>query len=264
MNEISLIIKPDAEEADAAEVLVDGAICGHTYRFLLDTGAAKSSIVYDDYTSTFSSTEKNSSSGVFAKSSEDLITVPSIAVGTIARENFTLVRMAENRSGSRNLIGMDFLKDFRCHFCFDENRVLVDVDNEATDSPFQDLFLDSRFHPYVDVQFNTAKASAVWDTGASLTIVDMSFVKLHPDFFQQSGQSTGTDSTGTEMETPMFTMAASRIGSQPFPPLKVAGVDLAHVNATLEMPMDLILGYNVLSQAHWLFDFPGKKWAITD
>ena len=27
--------------------------------------------------------------------------------------------------------------------------------------------------------------------------------------------------------------------------------------------MDLILGYNTLSQANWLFDFPRRQWAIT-
>jgi hypothetical protein len=43
-------------------------------------------------------------------------------------------------------------------------------------------------------------ASAVWDTGASLTIVDMNFVQKHPECFQQAGQSSGTDSTGATME----------------------------------------------------------------
>jgi hypothetical protein len=65
------------------------------------------------------------------------------------------------------------------------------------------------------------------------------------------------------METPMFIMSASIIGNHNFPPHKVAGVDLSQVNSTIDIPMDLILGYSTLSQANWLFDFPGKKWAIT-
>jgi len=40
-------------------------------------------------------------------------------------------------------------------------------------------------------------------------------------------------------------------------------VDLSRANATLDLPMDLILGYTTLRQANWLFDFPAKRWAIT-
>lgn len=264
MSEFTLIIKPDEEEAEAAEIFVDGTIGGTTYRFLLDTGAARTSVIWDDYTSTFDCIEKSTSSGVFARSSDDLITVPSIAVGPISKKNFTLVRTAEKRPDRSNLIGMDLLKDLCCHFFFEENRIAVD----ANDQPgggymFQELFLDKKFHPYVDVQFGTLKAKAVWDTGAGITIVDRNFIKTHPAFFQEVGQSTGTDSTGSKMETSMFIMAATIIGNTAFPPLKVAGVDLSYVNSTIDMPMELILGYNTLRKANWLFDFPRKKWAIS-
>jgi hypothetical protein len=35
------------------------------------------------------------------------------------------------------------------------------------------------------------------------------------------------------------------------------------VNDSIEVPMDLILGYTTLSQANWLFDFPDKRWTIS-
>jgi len=262
MGEIKLIIQPDAEENEAAEVFVDGKMGSHTYRFLLDTGAARSSIRLDDYTSTFASLGKNSSSGVFTSMSDDLITVPRIQVGPIFRQNFTLTRAAG--SGSRNLIGMDLLKDFCCHFFFDEHRVSVDAD----DAPevayrFEPLLLDQKFHPYVEVLFGTIQAKAVWDTGASITVVDINLINRLPDFFEEVGYSTGTDAAGTQVETPMFIMSGAVIGSHPFLPHKVAAVDLSPVNSTLEVPMDLILGYNTLSQANWLFDFPRQRWTIS-
>ena len=107
MNELTLIIKHDDEEVEAAEILVDGTIGGKRYRFLLDTGAARTSVIFDDYTSTFQSTERSSSSGVFANDSDDLITVPSIEVGPISKRDFTLVRAADKDPGISNLIGMD-------------------------------------------------------------------------------------------------------------------------------------------------------------
>jgi len=143
-----LIIKQDEDEAEAAEVFVDGTIGANEYRFLLDTGAARSGVMFDDYTSQLKSIERSRSSGLFATSSEDIVTVPSIRVGPISRRDFTLVRAANHFPGANNLIGMDLLKDWCCHFFFDENRVSVTTDEELrADLAFQELLLDSRFHP---------------------------------------------------------------------------------------------------------------------
>ena len=37
MNGFEMIIKPDEEDIDAAEILVDGTVGGFPYRFRLDT-----------------------------------------------------------------------------------------------------------------------------------------------------------------------------------------------------------------------------------
>jgi hypothetical protein len=264
MNGFDVIVQPDTEDADTAEVFVDGAIGGRSYRFLLDTGAARSRVRYDDYTATFASAGSDTSSGVFAGGSQDLITVPSITLGPITRTNFTLVRAAQGETGKPTLIGMDLLKDLRCHFRFDERRVVVDAEEAGEDNAaFEELFLDSRAHPYVPVQLGDVIASAVWDTGSGMTVVDTNFIARTPGFFPAVGTSTGTDSTGAQQETPMYMMAAATIGGYTFPTQRVAAVDLAHINATLERPMDLIVGYNLYSNAHWLFDFPRRRWRIT-
>ena len=100
----------------------------------------------------------------------------------------------------------------------------------------QTLILDDRFHPYVEVYCGEHKASAVWDTGAGITVVDIAFIADHPDLFQEAGASTGTDATGLQVETPMFMMAASMIGMTAFPACKVAGVDLSRLNASISIP----------------------------
>ena len=264
MSGFNLIIIQDEDDMEAAEVYVDGTIGTNNYRFLLDTGAARTCVALDDYTSTFDSVDKSHSSGVFAKSSDDLITLPTIELGPISKENFTVARQADKGSGIRNLIGMDILKDYCCHFLFDENRVSINPGDVATAGyDLQVLFYDSKFHPYIDVQFGKLRATTVWDTGAGITVADMNFIEKHPALFEEVGRSYGTDSTGFQMETPMFIMAATIIGNNDFPPHKVAGVDLSQVNSTIETPMDLILGYSTLSKANWLFDFPNRRWAIT-
>jgi hypothetical protein len=73
----------------------------------------------------------------------------------------------------------------------------------------------------------------------------------------------GTDSSGTSAETPMYEMKAFELGHHQFPSIRVAAVDLSVPNATLQTPMVFILGYNVLSKANWIFDFPHRRWAIS-
>ncbi|NVM34968.1 MAG: clan AA aspartic protease [Candidatus Lokiarchaeota archaeon] len=263
MSGFNLIIKPDEDDIEAAEVYVDGRIEGKKYRFILDTGSARTSVQFNNYTSKFECIQKNNSSGVFAKITDNLIRVPYIKLGPILKKNFTLVRLPENSINIRNLIGMDILKDFCCHFYFDENRVLIDNSEEVEiRDPLHELFLGKRFHPYIKIQFEKLKVNAVWDTGAGITTVDLNFINKHPSYFQEIGQSIGTDSTGAKMETTMFTMVTTIIGNNEFPPHKVAGVDLSHINSTSEVSIDLILGYSTLCKANWLFDFPHKKWAV--
>jgi len=260
---IPLIIERDPEEAEAGEITVQGSVGGRPYRFLLDTGAAISRVASDDYTAGLPSVEQHQSSGVFRPSSDDLITVPLVQVGPISRPNMTLARASDGAAEVANLIGMDVLKDFRLQFDFANNRLALDPPEDVGDAvSFHELRLDKRFHPYVDVQFGQTTANAVWDSGTSLTVADTDFVNRNPEFFREAGQSMGTDSTGHEMTAPLFVMSGVLIGNFPFPAHRVAAVNLSSVNATTDVPMDLILGYSTLRHADWLLDFPRLRWAL--
>ena len=105
---------------------------------------------------------------------------------------------------------------------------------------------------------------ACWDTGSGATIVNRDFWLGHPELFEQIGTSVGTDGNGERAETPLLMMAESAIGQRTFGPHQAVAVDLSRVNSTLEYPMDLILGYPTIRQADWLFDFPARRWTLTN
>jgi hypothetical protein len=231
---------------------------------MLDTGAARTSVRTDDYTATFAPSGSHESGGAFAQSSDDLIVVPALRVGPITGDTVTVARMATSNPAVRNLLGMDLLKVFQCHFLFDEARVLLGAGEEAPAGvALLPLTLGSRSHPYLDLRWATATASAVWDSGAGITVVATAFIADHPGLFRRGGQTTGTDATGAQQETTMYRMVGPAIGGVRFPALKVAAVDLAAVNARIDIPFDVVLGYNALRYAHWWFDFPRRQWAIT-
>lgn len=157
---LPLIIETDPDDPDCADVLVDGTVAGRPYRFVLDTGAARTKIVADDFISTLSPLAQHSSAGVFA-------------------------------------------------------------------------------------------------------VVDQAFLLRHADLFEEVGDSVGTDSSGAQAGARTFLMTGPRIGGALFARHKVAVVDLSRANASLDRPMDLVLGYTTLRQASWLLDFPARRWAIT-
>jgi len=262
MNGFEMMIKPDEEDIDAAEILVDGTIGGFPYRFRLDTGAARSSVIFDDYTSTFDCIETRDSSGVFATSRLEVIRVPSIELGPIRKQDVLVNRAEAHPRVRTNLLGMDVLKDYCCHFLFDEKRVVIQ-DEPASDWPVQEVRVDKKFYPHMTLRLGEIEAVAIWETGAGITLADMSFIKKHPALFEEVGHSQGTDSTGASMQTPVFLMTSPIIGTYTFSPHKVAGVDLSRLNARAEIPVDLALGYSTLRQANWWFDFPGRRWAIS-
>ncbi len=264
MADVPLIIEPDAEELEAAEVLVEGSVGGRPYRFLLDTGAANTRIALDAYTVGFDSLERSPTSGLFRQGTDDVIRVPVVQVGPITRRNITVARAPAKAEHVANLIGMDVLKYFCLHFDLTEGRLTVDPSDDPKGGPaWHALRMDKKSHPYVEVQFGHKQASAVWDSGSSLTVVDATFINQHPAFFRKAGESTGTDSTGQVGATSLYVMSSAVIGDSTFPPHRVAAVDLAGVNATLEMRMDLILGFSSLRHADWLLDFPHRRWAIS-
>ena len=264
MPQIPLIIEAEPDDPDCATVMVDGTVAGRPYRFILDTGAARTQLEADDYTSTLEPMPGESSSGVFASRSDPVVTVTDVAVGPIrvATLDVACVTPAPSRPG--NLLGMDVLQRYRCLFRLEA--AVLDVEPPADDQAGRDLRMDSRGHVYVDVSWPgwpDVTAQACWDTGAGITIVNRDFWLAHPLLFEEAGTSTGTDATGATLETPVVLLAEAVIGGRPFGEHHAAVVDLSRANSAIELPMDLILGYPTLRQADWLFDFPARRWTIT-
>jgi len=260
MKSFDLVIKQDKEVEDAAEILVDGVIDGRTYRFLFDTGANTTRVRNDDYINHFESYSSKDTYGVFSKMKNEQIIVPKLALGPIEKVDFQMYRYDKD-SPAHNIIGMDFLQDHSYYFNFAENNVEVDKQG-LEESEFFDLHVGNKEIPNVDVYMEDAKVNAIWDTGAGITVVDSRFVERYPKLFESLNIVQGTDSSGSSTETPMYMMQSVVIGNKLFPKLKVISIDLFSINSKLEKPMDIILGYNCLNKANWLFDFLNKKWAI--
>ena len=254
---IPLTIVPDDEVPDGGDVLVDGIIAGHPYRFRLDSGAARTELVTDDYLSALPAAGQHVSAGVFGQQeSSDVITIPGLQAGELSTGPVEVVRVAAG-AGRQHLIGMDLLVQYCCEFRF-AGRLLV---LSAAARTGLDVRLDRGNHVYLDLEWDGVTVSACWDSGAGISAVDQAFAAAHPGLFTPAGESTGTDSTTTQASAPLMTMAGPVIGGVQFAPSTVAVIDLGPVNAGLEIPLTVIAGYPLLRQADWLFDFPARRLA---
>ena len=260
MPQIPLIIQPDPDDPDCATVMVDGTVAGRPYRFILDTGAARTQLEADEYTRALPAAPGETSSGVFASRSDPVVTVTDVAVGPLRAATLDVTRVNPGPPQPRNLLGMDVLRRYRCLFRLEA--AVLDVGAPAGCQADHDLRTGSRGHVYVDVHWPGVTAQACWDSGAGITIVNRDFWLAHPRLFEEAGTATGTDATGATLQTPVVVMAAAVIGGRPFGRHRAAVVDLSHANSTIELPMDLILGYPTLRQADWLFDFPAGRWTV--
>lgn len=259
MRQVPLIIEPDPDDPEFAAVLVDATVAGRPYRLMLDTGAARTQLNADEYTSALRPAGRHESSGALGGAASDpVVTIPGLAAGPLRVAGLDVAR-SDRCLG--NLLGMDVLGRFCCHFRLDAGLLGLDPPPGAELS--EQVVRGGRGHVYVQARWPGASGRACWDTGAGPTLVDLAFWQAHPALFEQVGVSAGTDASGERAETPLLVMAGPVIGGRAFARHKAVAVDLSAVNRSLDIPMDLILGYPTIRQADWLFDFPAGRWTLT-
>jgi hypothetical protein len=262
MRQVPLVIVPEPDDPGCATVMVEGTVAGRPYRFVLDSGAARTQLEADEYTAALSAVAGDSSLSAFGgRSADPVVTITELAAGPLRAATLAVTRVERGGPGVRNLLGMDVLRRYCCHFRLDAG--VLELEAPLGCQADQDLLMGSRGHVYVDVQWPGVTGQACWDTGSGATIVSRDFWQEHPELFEEVGTSAGTDGSGAQAETPVLMMAAPVIGERAFTAHQAVVVDLSPVNRTLDYPMDLILGYPTLRQADWLLDFPAKRWALT-
>jgi len=259
VESFDLIVIPDNEEEGSAEICVEASIQDRQYTFLLDTGAAITRVPWDEFTSEFPVKGIHESSSVLGDLQYERITIPDFRLGSIVVGSFNVTRIPAGDAQTRGLIGMDLLQNFPCSFLFDENRVVLEP---VVSDRLNDLILDDRQHPYITASAAGNSVQAVWDTGTSLTCVDLGFIQENRRAFEDAGESQGSDSSGNTVTTPIYLMKDFSCDGYLFPGHKVVGLDLSFVNSRIKHPMTMILGYNTLYMANWVFDFPARRWGI--
>lgn len=252
MIDVPLETVADLDDPRLAQTFITLKVNGSPVRALLDTGARRSALVYRPGLFVTEAAAETGT-GAFGAASQAQRTSASVR---LAGRDLGMVECSVvpiGHPGHGDLIGQDVLSQFRCEYRLAEGRLRLDGDLPDAVTP---IHLDAGCHIYLDASWSgvATHANAVFDTGASVTVVDQRFFSARPELFSSTGTSAGTDASGAVVETPLAMMRGPVILQRHLSDSLVAVVNLEAANSTVEWPMDLILGWPIIRQAVWVFD----------
>lgn len=260
---VPIELRDDPDDPGAAEAYVVATVAGRAYRLTLDTGGARSTLPLDDLTSTFARVDVDDEPGrgVLGPASTETgrVVVPSIELGPLDVRDL-VVDLAPERSDVPAILGLDVLRGHRLELRLAD--AMLGIDTDAPADAERPLPLSPRSHPHLTVGWGDVEARALFDTGASVTVVDAAFAAEHPKLLEPLPPSTGTDAAGKRAETPMARMAACEVGGRRFDASLATVVPIRGIGRAGDPEFDVILGVPVIRQADWIIDLARGVWGF--
>lgn len=219
---------------------------------LVDTGAATSSVL--DRPGLLTRTVAARGTGAFgAPKSEERSADVRMTLGDLDLGVLDVEVVPPEQPGARALIGQDVLGRWCCEFRLGQRRLTIDCPSLATGTP---IVVGRRGHVTLDVEWpDGTRARGLFDTGASLSVVDSGFLEAHSQIFELGEMTGGIDADGSTAETPTIRMQGPTILDDRFPPSLAVTFDLGPIQ-TPDVRFDMILGWPVLQHGAFTID-PG-------
>ena len=254
-NRIPLVVTPTGPDRRLADVdlLVDGTPA----RFLLDTGAAVSSVANDAWAKRYPTLGPDTSTGVSGRPEPcDVIQPNEIR---LASHRFAAPRITRC---DRNILGIDLLGTvvFQVDLAARALRILPSFPRDGPRHPLRTL---RRGHVTVPLALGDQRVWGLIDTGADTTVIDSAFVDRHPEAFTLARTEPGTDAHGHAVESKVFRCREVDVGPLKLNDVEVAAFDFGDYLRSRMEGAPLIVGNDVIGHARWTFDVAGGAWSAT-
>lgn len=232
---------------------------GFTKKLLLDTGAYKSSIETDDWSSKYPAIENDQghhsqgASGVKVKC--DLIEIKKIQVGNVSINNHQIERCRAN------IFGLDLVGDipFEVDYKNEKLSYIQGVDKSSS----QPLGRMKTGHLTVKTKIIDEEYNTILDTGATSTVVDLPYVKKHPALFKIIKRDDGTDGhSGEPIESYRCELRELTVGDKVFKSVAIIAFDFPENMRKGLKGSPIMIGNNVIRLASWQFDFKNMLWGM--
>lgn len=229
-------------------------------RCLLDSGSNFSSVkspLFDDYAAVG---RMNYNGGTGREIHTDKIVVHHLALAELHLEEWPVARMPK-LSRYFNLIGLDVFARVPLLFDFKNLKIVVDAPRppEAQLQPYT-MQLGMILLP---VKIGDTSLEAVWDTGASTTVIDQDFIATHPDNFTYMKEVEAKDASGTRMVMKLYKIKKLQIASVLLKGTSVLAMDFSGMRQVHPHFPAFFLGYNVLMNHRWYFNLAHYQWMFS-
>jgi len=241
---------PNAYVTDI-EITVDGI----KKRFLLDTGAADSTIALDIHTRNYPSLGKAESKGVSDKAIIcDLIQPEKIGIG-LHEIKSPLIKRCD-----KNILGIDLIGTtlFQVNICARRFNLLKEMPKTSL-RPIRRL---SPGHLTIPLLIGEKKIDVLFDTGADTTVIDLQFVKSHPENFKLVRSEEGTDAHGHKIESDIYECLDLIVGHLRLKDVEMAAFNFGDLFRFKMEGSPMIFGNNVISKGIWSFDMRRLVWTV--
>ncbi|MDD0852114.1 aspartyl protease family protein [Halobacteriovorax sp. GB3] len=253
----------EVEEVEPGEYLpfLKVVLDGVERKLLLDTGAYKSSIKTDDWSSQYPAIESDQThfsigaSGVKVKC--DLIEIKNFEIGNTNLNNHRIERCRSN------IFGLDLIGDVP--FELDYRNSKLNYVQELDESTSQKLGRMKKGHLTVRTKLNEVEFNTILDTGATATIVDLSYVKKHPELFKILKRDDGTDGhSGESIESYRYELCELIVGDKTLKNISIISFDFPENMKKGFEGSPIMIGNNIIRMAAWQFDLTNMLWRIKD
>jgi len=257
VNSDSITLHIVSKEPGAYLAEVTLYVDGHKKRFLLDTGAATSSIETDKITANYPSLGRTESRGVSGKAIIcDYVQPEKITLG---RQEFTNARL---KRCDRNILGIDLLGQFIFQIDFARENL-----NFVPELPsYTEVFNTKRLSPghfTIPMELGEKKiVDVLFDTGADTTVIDSKFIEKHPELFKLVRSEDGFDAHGNKIPSKIYQANSLKVGALEMSSVEMASFDFGEFMRDKMEGAPVILGNNVITKGMWSFDLKAGKWTV--
>lgn len=256
----SILLHVSEEKPGEFLPYVDILVDGQKMHFLLDTGAATSSIEANGFTSQYASQGKTDSTGASGKPAPcDFIQPDKVVFGN---QLFTKPRLKSCETNAhKNILGLDLLEGIVFEIDFSEKRMNILANLPIGQKQFSIKRL-APGHVTVPATLSGQNIDVLFDTGANATVIDSQFIENHSSLFTLVRSEDGFDGHGNKIPSKVYHAKSLKIGRLDLKNVEMASFEFGdHLRGKME-GVPIILGNNVITKGKWAFDLTHNSWAM--
>lgn len=242
---------PDPEVAGCGNAFVSVAVDDLVVRAAFDTGAPRTTLI--DLPSSARLVGGGETTGAFGTEDVTDWEVGGIRLGSLRAGPLTVHRI-EGGAGRHPVVGLDVLGTGSWQLDLRDGTLVTDAPSpEGT--PFERA---ANGHLLTEMRWPAATATALFDTGAGITLIDRRFAAAHPHLFERAGSTEGTDVLGSHADLELARTCGYEIDGVRFDGHIVAVADLPRIPDHI----DAAIGFPTITQARWTVDVAARRWCI--